>query len=87
MIENIIKNAIHEEFDQLKKELLESMENATEKQRYMTRKDVANYLGIGLSTVDYWSRLGKLKKVNIGGSIRFDKVELDEIFSFKNTPK
>lgn len=49
--------------------------------RYLTRKQVADYLGIGLSTVDYWARIGRLNKVFIEDTPRFDKEEIDKGFS------
>ena len=49
--------------------------------RYLTRRQVAKYLGIGLSTVDYYARCGKLKKIFIKGSPRFDKEEIDKSIS------
>ena len=45
--------------------------------RWLTRKQVANYIGISLSTVDYWASIGKLNKIYIDGSTRFDKQEID----------
>ena len=49
--------------------------------RYLTRRQVSKYMGIGLSTVDYYARCGKLKKIFIKGSPRFDKEEIDKSFS------
>lgn len=51
--------------------------------RYLTRKQVALYLNIGLSTVDLWSKLGKLRKIYMDGSVRFDREEIDEILHSK----
>lgn len=48
------------------------------KPRYLSRREVAEYLSIGLSTVDYWARIGRLKKIKVGRSVRFDRQELDE---------
>jgi len=45
--------------------------------RYLTVKEVSEYLSIGVSTVHYWVKEGKLKKHYIKGSPRFDKYEID----------
>lgn len=49
--------------------------------RYLSRKQTAEYLDIGLSTVDYWARIGKLHKVFIEDAPRFDREEIDKSFS------
>lgn len=49
-----------------------------EKKRYLTIKETAQYLGIGISTVHLWVKQGKLNKVYVGGAPRFDKLELDQ---------
>jgi len=49
--------------------------------RFLTRRQVATYLGIGMSTVDYWVSIGKLKKIYINGSPRFDREEIDKSFT------
>ncbi|MBK7370452.1 MAG: hypothetical protein IPJ09_03260 [Saprospiraceae bacterium] len=43
--------------------------------RYLTRIQVSKYLNIGLSTVDLWARIGKLNKLDLDGSPRFDRQE------------
>ena len=70
--------------DQVKEQAQISPESKNEEQRYLTRKEVARYLGVALSTVDLWSRTGKLRKINVNGSIRFDKYEVDRIFDSKS---
>lgn len=49
--------------------------------RFLTRRQVATYLGIGMSTVDYWVSIGKLTKIYINGSPRFDREEVDKSFT------
>ena len=83
MIVNIIREVLQEELSILKGDILESIQTSKETSRYLTRKQVAQYMNIGLSTVDYWSRLGKLTKIQIDGSVRFDKVELDNFLTLK----
>lgn len=47
------------------------------KSRYLSRREVANYLSIGLSTVDFWVRTGRLDKIKVGRAMHFDRNELD----------
>lgn len=79
MVERIIQDTIKAEFATLKEELVELIQKQSSPQRYLTRKEVAAYLVIGLSTVDLWSRLGKLTKYRIDGSVRFDREEIDNV--------
>lgn len=46
--------------------------------RYMSRRELASYLSIGLSTVDHWVRIGRLRKIKIGRAVRFDRHEIDD---------
>ena len=55
--------------------------NHSPQSRYLTRRQVSDYLGIGLSTVDYWTKLDKLHKIFIDGAPRFDREEIDKSFS------
>lgn len=75
---------LQEELQVLKDEILQAIKQNREESRYLTRKQVAQYLNIGLSTVDYWTRLGKLTKIRVNGSIRFDKRDVDRIFKSRN---
>lgn len=52
-----------------------------EQARYLTRHQVSTYLGIAPSTVDYWSRIGKLTKVYIGKTPRFIREDIDKVFT------
>lgn len=79
MVERIIQDTIKAEFATLKEELVELIRKQSSPQKYLTRKEVAVYIGIGLSTVDLWSRLGKLTKYRIDGSVRFDREEIDNV--------
>ena len=42
----------------------------------MTRREVAETLGIGLSTVDQWANRGLLRKYRIGGKVYFKRSEV-----------
>ncbi|MCB0689659.1 MAG: helix-turn-helix domain-containing protein [Saprospiraceae bacterium] len=84
MIEDALRELLKNEFEVLRSELKEMLNSKNEEQRYLTRKEVARYLGVALSTVDLWSRTGKLRKINVNGSIRFDKYEVDRIFDSKS---
>ena len=82
-IETVFRELLREELEFQKAEILESIERSQEKSRYMTRKEVAKYLSIGLSTVDYWSGIGKLEKIEISGTVRFDKNQIDQLLNQK----
>ena len=81
MIEDALRELLKNEFEVLRSELKEMLNSKNEEQRYLTRKEVARYLGVALSTVDLWSRTGKLRKINVNWSIRFDRNEVDRTFS------
>ena len=70
-----------EELQSFRSELKSVLElkhgTGSEDARYLTRTQVAKYLSIGISTVDYWCRTGKLKKHKHGKSVRFDRQEID----------
>ena len=78
-IEDRIRSIVRQEVFTLRQFISEALakQKDPEESRYLTRKQVAKYLSIGLSTVDYWAKTKKLIKVNVNGSIRFDKVEID----------
>ena len=78
-IKTEVKNALKEclQSEGLNLVSHQSVFSPKEDVRYLTRKQVSCYLGIGLSTVDYWARIGKLKKQEYQKSIRFDKLEID----------
>jgi len=71
-----VKAAIKEFFAE-KGSSLFSTKSLPDHSRYLTRSQVATYLGIAVSTVDYWARIGKLNKIDLSGSPRFDKSEID----------
>lgn len=84
MVERIIQDIIRHEFTILKEEMIELMQRQKEPQRYLTRKETAVYLGLAKSTVDLWSRQGKLTKIYFGKSVRFDREEIDAILKAKS---
>lgn len=84
MVERIIQNIIQAEFATLKEELVELIQKQSSPQRYLTRKETAVYLGLAKSTVDLWSRQGKLTKIYFGKSVRFDREEIDAILKAKS---
>lgn len=79
-IEDHIRAIIQEEVGGLKQFITDALTRRKdpEEVRYLTRSQVAKYLSIGLSTVDYWAKIRKLNKVVVNGSVRFDKVEIDD---------
>jgi excisionase family DNA binding protein len=78
-IEGDIRSIFQEEIEGLKKHISEIIgrNNPNEERRYLTRKQVSVYLGIGVSTVDFWAKTKRLTKLNVNGSVRFDKAEID----------
>lgn len=78
-IEDHIRAIVQEEVYGLRQFITEALSKHQdpEDSRYLTRKQVAKYLSIGLSTVDYWTKTKKLTKVDVNGSVRFDKYEID----------
>jgi len=68
---NDLRKANKELIDQV----LESIKPKDE-ERYITRKQAAVFLSVSLSTIDHWSRIGKIKKEDLKGSVRFDKEDL-----------
>ena len=77
-IQDEVKTALHAFFQENPTLNLLSTNSGYQNCRFLTRKQVSQYLGIGLSTVDYWARIGKLTKVHLDGSIRFDKEAIDQ---------
>ena len=80
-IEDALRDLLKEEFEVFRSEIRNLLKSQNEEQRYLTRKEVARYLGVALSTVDLWSRTGKLHKIKVSGSSRFDRLEIDRTFS------
>ncbi len=75
-IKKEIKAAM-KEFLSEKESCLLTTNSRPEKSRYLRREQVSDYLGIGLSTVDLWARIGKLNKIDYKGSPRYDILEID----------
>jgi len=62
---------------QLVPEVIQTLQNDHDEEKFITRKQTANFLSISLSTVDEWSRKKIIKKHYLkNGSVRFDKEEL-----------
>ncbi len=79
-----LKQILQEEMKVFKEEILQTIKQDRELSRYLTRKQVAQLMSIGLSTVDYWARLGKLTKLRIHGTIRFDREQINKTFNLKS---
>lgn len=84
-LDNHLRIILQQELEHLKQDIVKILcQPDKEEARMLTRKQVSSYLSIGLSTVDYWSRIGKLRKVKIGNSTRFDKKEIDKALKEQN---
>ncbi len=88
LISNEFKDLIHCEVKLALKEAITELgiqlsrsSNNSPPSRYLTRRQLADYLGIGLSTVDYWTKIGKLHKIFIDEAPRFDRELIDKSFS------
>ena len=54
----------------------------------MTRHQVMQELGIGLSTVDYWVRTGRLTKIRIGKrAVRFKRSDVEALMAKRSAKK
>jgi excisionase family DNA binding protein len=72
----LVRQEINAAIEPITKKL--KADEAFKEKRYLTIKEVAEYLSIGVSTVHYWVKEGKLKKHYIKGAPRFDKYEIDQ---------
>lgn len=77
LIKNEVKAAMKEFLTEKESTIFSTTQKGITNLRYLTRSQVKEYLNIGVSTVDYWARIGKLNKINYKGSPRFDKLEID----------
>ena len=46
----------------------------------VTAREVAKFLGVGLSTVYEWAKAGKVPAVRISGTVRFSRQWLERVF-------
>ena len=78
--DELIREIFREEIEDLKRCILETIPDrfGKEETRFLTRKQVSKYLSIGISTVDYWTKIKKLRKIDVHGIVRFDKIEIDQ---------
>lgn len=69
-----------EDLDELKADLIKELLYIIDvdlKKRYMTKKEVCEYLRISNNTLDKWILVG-LPVLRINGIIRFDRVAIDK---------
>jgi len=82
LIRQAVQSALEEKIDDLRSALLET------NSMYMTRRDVSQELRIGMSTVDYWVRAGRLRKHKLGkGAVRFLREEVEALSSSLDASK
>lgn len=61
---------------------VKQMQETQTKQQYMRAKEVAKYLGIGLSTVWFMAKHGKLKAIKLTERVTvFSKDEIDSLIN------
>lgn len=73
--------------EQLKEEILNGVQNQInelkkhfepkEPTEYLTRREVANLLGVNLTTLNNWTRKGILKSYGIGGRVYYKRNEVE----------
>ncbi|MFK8301525.1 helix-turn-helix domain-containing protein [Capnocytophaga stomatis] len=52
---------------------------------YLTRREVANLLGVNLTTLNNWTRKGILKSYGIGGRVYYKRNEVESaVIELKN---
>lgn len=54
-----------------------------ENSRLMTKREVADYFRVSTRTIDRWSKGGKIRKIKIGGEVRFKSEEVAELLGNK----
>lgn len=47
------------------------------KQHLVSRKEVAERLGVGMTTVDLWAKQGRFPYYKLGKSVRFEMKDID----------
>jgi excisionase family DNA binding protein len=72
--EETVKRAVRSQFEHL----LNKIPLASEKEEYLTRKQVAELFQIELSTLHNWCNKGKLKSYGIGNRVYFLRSEIDK---------
>lgn len=77
-IEDFLKEEVNLMKENLKKELLAVFEKTQQTKELLTRKELANYLSVSLSTVD--NNAHKLGKIKIGRYTRFKKSVVDQYY-------
>lgn len=64
-----------------------ALEQCSKLDKYMDRKDVANYLKVSVKTVINYEKEGRLKRYDIGGNVRYKRSEVDSACQKVETPK
>lgn len=68
-----IRDILKSELEKFKKESL-----FKEESKYLTRKEVAKMFSVNLSTINSWSKNGKLSPVGLGGRVYFIREEVEK---------
>ncbi len=79
-IEFKLPDSLTDEIKALKKELQEIKDNLKPKEqtKYLSRNEVAEMLGINVSSLHNWTKKGILQAYQIGGRIYYKREELEE---------
>lgn len=54
---------------------------------YITRKEVADMLGVSLTTIHFWCKREILKPMRIGNRVRFSRKHIEEILESSTSNK
>ncbi|WP_172917906.1 helix-turn-helix domain-containing protein [Capnocytophaga canis] len=75
-----ILNGVQSQINELKKHF-----QPKEPTEYLTRREVANLLGVNLTTLNNWTRKGILKSYGIGGRVYYKRHEVENaVIELKN---
>ena len=56
------------------------------RKRLLTASEAAEYLGLAQWTIRQWASMGRIPKVKLGRSLRFDLADLDDVIEKGKTP-
>ena len=71
-LQQLIGTSLKNEIQQLQKDLQPKQPN-----EYLTRSEVAKMFSIDISSVNNWSKNGKLKPLGMGGRVYFLRSEIE----------
>lgn len=61
--------------------LLSEPKNESQHEELLTRKETAQYLGVSLTTLTEWTKVGVVKGYRINSRVRYKRSEIEESFN------